>query len=60
MKNHSIKKRITLKKRDIITFDVEFTGMTEEDFAFLRKMAEDIRAEREASKQKKKRHKSAC
>lgn len=24
---------------EVITFDVEFTGMTEEDFAFLRQLA---------------------
>lgn len=26
---------------EVITFDVEFTGMTEEDFTFLRQLAEE-------------------
>ena len=31
---------------EVITFDVEFTGMTEEDFAFLRAWAEEQKQKR--------------
>lgn len=37
------------RERTVLTFDVEFTGMTEEDFAFLRQYAERIKAEKEAA-----------
>ena len=45
-----IKKRIVTKRRDVLTFDVEFTGMTEEDFEFLRNMAAEMRKGNEAAK----------
>lgn len=60
MKGLSLRQKLTRKHRDVLTFKVEFTGMTEEDFAFLRKMAEDIKAEKEAAKAEKKKYKRAC
>jgi hypothetical protein len=51
MKKLSKKERQSRRdhERTVLTFDVEFTGMTEEDFAFLRQYAERLKAEKEAS-----------
>lgn len=45
-----IKKRVVTKRRDVLTFDVEFTGMTEEDFEFLRNMAAEMKKAKETTK----------
>ena len=45
-----IKKRVVTKRRDVLTFDVEFTGMTEEDFEFLRNMAAEMKKAKETAK----------
>lgn len=45
------KKKIISKSRKVYTFDVVFTGMTEEDFEFLRKLAEDKKAAQAAVKE---------
>ena len=46
----TFKKKIIRKRKDVFTFDVEFTGMTEEDFEFLRNMAAELKKAKETAK----------
>ena len=47
------------KEKEVIRFKVRFTGMTEEDYAFLRQLAEEMKAKRTAEKESKRSRRKA-
>ena len=59
MKTLFARRRKTENRRDVITFKVRFSGMTEEDYEFLLRMAEDIKARKAAEKEAKKKNRKA-
>ena len=59
MKTLFARRRKTENRRDVITFKVRFSGMTEEDYEFLLKMAEDIKARKATEKETKKKKRKA-
>lgn len=58
-KQLSAKEKRTEKRKEIIRFKVQFTGMTEDDYAFLLQMAENIKSKKSAEKKSHRRFRKA-
>lgn len=58
-KQLSAKEKRTEKRKEIIRFKVQFTGMTEDDYAFLLQMAENLKAKKSAEKKSRRRFRKA-
>lgn len=47
------------EEKEVLRFKVHFTGMTEEDYAFLRSLAEEMKAKKAAEKESKRSRRKA-